>query len=79
MSSKVAATIDSDAPIKNPVRSLVDTEDTDSRQPLVPLSFKVTKTFKKRYQQAALNADMKLNELLSEMLDHWEKKEQSTQ
>lgn len=79
LSSKVAVTIGSDALINKPVHSLVDTEDKDVRQALVPLSFKVTKSFKKRYQQAALNADMKLNELLSEMLDHWEKKGQSTQ
>lgn len=80
LSSKVTAIIDSDAPIHTPDHPVVDSdEDTCSRQPLVPLSFKVTKSFKKRYQQAALNADMKLNELLSEMLDFWEKNGQSTQ
>ena len=46
--------------------------DVGERQTLVPLSFKVTKIFKKRYQQAALDADMKLNELLMAMLNLWE-------
>jgi membrane-anchored protein YejM (alkaline phosphatase superfamily) len=51
-----------------------DESATETAQSLVPLSFKVTKSFKKRYQQAALDADMKLNELLSAMLDQWEDK-----
>jgi len=61
--------------VKNPQNSSAHCEDSaeEARQPLVPLSFKVTKSFKKRYQQAALNADMKLNEFLLAMLDHWEK------
>jgi hypothetical protein len=68
-----------DAPMNSHVRSITNTDDADAetRQTLVPLSFKVTKPFKKRYQQAALNADMKLNELLSAMLDLWENKGQS--
>jgi hypothetical protein len=76
LSSKAAATIGSDAPMKNDVRSITNTESsaTGTRQAFVPLSFKVTKSFKKRYQQAALDADMKLNELLSAMLDQWEEK-----
>jgi len=70
-----------DAPVSNPARSIADTGSTgmETRQALVPLSFKVTKSFKKRYQQAALNADMKLNELLSAMLDHWESTGQAKQ
>ena len=39
---------------------------------LVPLSFKVPPAFKKRYQQAALEAGMKLNEFLSHLLDQHE-------
>jgi hypothetical protein len=63
------------------VRSVTNNEGIgmETRQTLVPLSFKVTKSFKKRYQQAALNADMKLNELLSAMLDLWESKGHSKQ
>jgi hypothetical protein len=36
---------------------------------LVPLSFKVPPAFKKRYQLAALQAGMKLNEFLFHLLD----------
>ena len=80
LSSKTATAIGLDASMKNHIRSTTNTEDEDtrSRQALVPLSFKVTKSFKKRYQQAALNADMKLNELLSEMLDYWEENKHLT-
>ncbi len=76
MSSKPSTEIDSDALMKNTVRSITNTDDSamGTRQTFVPLSFKVTKSFKKRYQQAALDADMKLNELLSAMLDQWEEK-----
>ena len=68
--------------MKNPVGSRRgDSEDahSGSRETLVALSFKVTKSFKKRYQQAALNSDMKLNELLAAMLEDWERKGPSTQ
>jgi hypothetical protein len=76
LSSKPSTEIDSDALMKNTVRSITNTDDSamGTRQTFVPLSFKVTKSFKKRYQQAALDADMKLNELLSAMLDQWEEK-----
>lgn len=81
MSRKAATVMTLDAPMSNPVRSVADTGSTgmERGQTLVPLSFKVTKSFKKRYQQAALNADMKLNELLSAMLDHWESTGQAKQ
>lgn len=39
---------------------------------LVPLSFKVAPEFKKRYQFAALNAGLKLNELLFALLERHE-------
>jgi hypothetical protein len=39
---------------------------------LVPLSFKVSPAFKKRYQMAALQANLKLNELLFSMLERHE-------
>jgi hypothetical protein len=66
--------------MKSPGRPLPNTDDANSgsHQSLVALSFKVTKPFKKRYQQAALNSDMKLNELLAAMLDDWERKGPST-
>ena len=63
--------------MKKAVRTLTNPDDsaTETRQSFVPHSFKVTKPFKKRYQQAALDADMKLNELLLAMLDQWEEKQ----
>ncbi len=39
---------------------------------LVPLSFKVPPAFKKRYQMAALQAGLKLNEFLFAMLERHE-------
>ena len=76
MSSKASTAIDSDTLMKKAVRAISNADEsaTETRQSFVPLSFKVTKSFKKRYQQAALDADMKLNELLSAMLDQWEEK-----
>ena len=41
---------------------------------LVPLSFKVAPEFRKRFRQRALEADLRLNELLFEALDAWEEK-----
>ncbi len=39
---------------------------------LVPLSFKVPPEFKKRYQFAALEAGLKLNEFLFSLLERYE-------
>lgn len=39
---------------------------------LVPLSFKVPPAFKKRYQRAALDAGMKLNEFLFMLVERYE-------
>lgn len=39
---------------------------------LVPLSFKVPPEFKKRYRFAALEAGLKLNELLFSLLERYE-------
>jgi hypothetical protein len=41
---------------------------------LEALAFKVPATFRKRFRQAAVEADLKLNELLFEALDAWEEK-----
>jgi hypothetical protein len=40
---------------------------------LEPLAFKVPPAFRKRFKTLALNADLKLNELLFQSLDAWEK------
>ena len=37
------------------------------------LSFRVSPGFRKRFKQRAVNADLKLNELLFEALEAWEK------
>jgi len=39
-----------------------------------PLNFRVSREFKKRFKLRALNADLKLYELLSEALAAWEEK-----
>lgn len=41
---------------------------------LEALAFKVSPVFRKRFRQRAVNADLKLNELLFEALDAWEEK-----
>jgi hypothetical protein len=41
---------------------------------LEALAFKVSPVFRKRFKQRAVNADLKLNELLFEALDAWEEK-----
>lgn len=40
---------------------------------LEALAFKVSPEFRKRFKTLALNADLKLNELLFQSLDAWEK------
>jgi hypothetical protein len=42
---------------------------------LEALAFKVPPVFCKRFKQCALNADLKLNQLLFEALDAWEEKQ----
>jgi hypothetical protein len=53
----------------------------DERQPehtktadLEAISFKVPPAFRRRFRQRAVNADMKLNELLFAALEAWEEK-----
>jgi hypothetical protein len=41
---------------------------------LEALAFKVPPSFRKRFRQCAVTADLKLNELLFEALDAWEEK-----
>ena len=41
---------------------------------LQALAFKVSPAFRKRFRQRAADSDLKLNELLFEALDAWEKK-----
>lgn len=41
---------------------------------LQALAFKVPPAFRKRFKQCAVDADLKLNELLFEALDAWEAK-----
>ena len=41
---------------------------------LEALAFKVSPAFRKQFRQRAVNADLKLNELLFEALDAWEEK-----
>jgi len=41
---------------------------------LMPLNFKVDRSFRRRFRQRAFDADLKLVELLRESLDAWEEK-----
>lgn len=47
-------------------------QESVSTENLVPLSFKVPPAFKKRYQYAALEAGLKLNEFLFSLLERHE-------
>ena len=55
-------------PARSVRQSLVKTENLEA------LAFKVAPAFRKRFKQQAVNADLKLNELLFEALDAWEEK-----
>ncbi len=66
------------APVKV---ELSEPEKRERRKPAViktenleALAFKVSPAFRKRFRQRAVNADLKLNELLFEALDAWEEK-----
>ena len=52
---------------KSPRPATVRTENLEA------LAFKVSPIFRKRFKQRAVTADLKLNELLFEALDAWEK------
>jgi hypothetical protein len=47
--------------------------ETVKTENLEALAFKVSPAFRKRFRQRAVEADLKLNELLFEALDAWEK------
>ncbi|MGE0278638.1 MAG: hypothetical protein AB7R40_24840 [Nitrospiraceae bacterium] len=54
------------APVAEPARTRTEN--------LEALAFKVSPAFRKRFKARALEADLKLNELLFEALDAWEEK-----
>jgi len=64
-----------DAPAKDRKlpRSLTDSAKVRTEN-LEPLAFKVPPAFRKRFRQRAVDADLKLNELLFEALQAWEEK-----
>ena len=66
----VPVTVEPSAPEKRERRkpAVVKTENLEA------LAFKVSPGFRKRFRQRAVNADLKLNELLFEALDAWEEK-----
>ena len=43
-----------------------------TRANVIPLNFKVSAEFRKRFRERGLGADLKFNELLVEALDAWE-------
>lgn len=49
------------------------TEELPSTPGVASLNFKVSPDFRQRFRKRALEADLKLNELLIEALDAWEK------
>jgi hypothetical protein len=64
------------APPKAPARP--EREDATPTANLEPLAFKVPPAFRKRFRQCAIDADLKLNELLFAALDAWEEKQRAT-
>jgi hypothetical protein len=82
-----ALTTDQAAPMQEAVQRVTKTASPEVRLPksltqqarvktenLEGLAFKVPPVFRKRFKQRAVNADLKLNELLFEALDAWEEK-----
>lgn len=65
------------APSKTARKHLLPLEDETvavKTENLEALAFKVSPTFRKRFRQRAVTADLKLNELLFEALNAWEEK-----
>ncbi len=60
-------------PVKHLPQALTEAVAVKSED-LEPLAFKVAPAFRKRFKQCALDADLKLIELLTEALDAWEEK-----
>jgi hypothetical protein len=54
--------------VTRPTREETKTENLEA------LAFKVPPSFRKRFRQCAVEADLKLNELLFEALDAWEER-----
>jgi hypothetical protein len=82
-----ALTTEQAAPMQEAVQRVTKTASPEVRLPksltrhadvrtenLEALAFKVPKPFRKRFKQRAVNADLKLNELLFEALAAWEEK-----
>ena len=63
----VSAAKESPRPVVTKRPQTVRTENLEA------LAFKVPPVFRKRFKQRAVTADLKLNELLFEALDAWEK------
>ena len=66
-----------EVPTAKPRRSIARPESVRTEN-LEALAFKVPSAFRKRFRQCAVSADLKLNELLFEALDAWEKKKRHT-
>jgi hypothetical protein len=59
----------------SPLSPTVSASNAGSKTPnLEALAFKVPSQFRRRFRQRAVNADLKLNELLFAALDAWEEK-----
>ncbi len=71
--SGLVATKGQAAPVANvPARSAVSAEDAEANN--VPLNFRVTADFRRRFRVFAANHDLKLNELLRLAFDEYEKR-----
>jgi hypothetical protein len=70
----VAAPEPAPTPSLAPARRAAKVEDEAKTENLEAMAFKVPKSFRKRFKQRAMNADLKLNQLLFEALDAWEEK-----
>lgn len=58
----------------NPLPKTITRQLNVKTENLEALAFKVSPAFRKRFKQRAVNADLKLNELLFAALDAWEEK-----
>jgi hypothetical protein len=58
-----------------PVPKTITRHENVKTENLEALAFKVPPVFRRRFKQRAVNADLKLNELLFEALEAWEEKQ----
>lgn len=77
MAKAVPLTADELKPVAKPPKAAMRQRSEVPSDELVPLQFRMTPGFVKAFKQAALNGDMKLNELLKACFEAYQRQEKS--